>query len=188
MATTATAPERAARTVQRVFVCATPAETYRAIWEADLLRSRLARALSAIALWPDRIHALLRREPPPPKTTRSARLADMLGEGSPWILLADEPDREVVLGLLWTPPAGGTTCAPEDFERFAAPGVAKVVWSIAVAPYGAGHSLLTTETRTEPTDAVAGRRLRLIWPLIRPFASLLRMQVLRAIKAHAERG
>ena len=63
----------------------------------------------------------------------------MLGDDSPWILLADEADREVVLGLLWTPPAGGAKCAPADFEEFAAPGVAKVVWSLSVVPFGAGH-------------------------------------------------
>ena len=193
MATTAVSgtgqfvPNRATGTVQRVFVVAAPAETYRAIWDADLLNTPLARALSAVALWPERVRARLRRQPPPARSGRSARLRDMLGQDSPWILLADEPDREVVLGLLWTPPAGGAKCAPADFEGFAAPGVAKVVWSLSVVPFGAGHTVLITETRTEPTDSVAARRFRVIWPLISPFAALLRMQVLRAVKAHAER-
>jgi len=180
-------PHQAARTVQRVFVVATPGETYRAIWEANLLRMPLARALSAIALWPERVRARMRREPAPAKSGRSARLRDMLGPDSPWILLADEAAREVVLGLLWTPPAGGAKCAAADFEGYAAPGIAKVVWSLSVVPFGAGHCVLTTETRTEPTDAAAARRFRLVWPLISPFAALLRMQVLRAVKAHAER-
>jgi hypothetical protein len=187
VATIAPTRECAAGTVQRVFVDATAAETYAAIWAADLLRMPLARAHSANALWPERIRAFVRGERPPPKSVRSAHLNDLLGPDSPWILLAVEPDREVALGLLWTPPAGGTKCDPAEFERFAAPGVAKVIWSLAVVPFGAGHSLLITETRTEPTDAVAARRFRILWPLIAPFAALLRMQVMRAVKAHAER-
>jgi hypothetical protein len=189
MATTtseALADRRVASTVQRVLVDAPPADVYTAIWEADLLRMPLARCFSSMSLWPERIRAWARREPPPPRTARSARLRDMLGDGSPWILVADEPRRDVVLGLLWTPPAGGTTCAPGEFARFTAPGVAKVTWSLSVAPFGAGHTLLTTTTSTETCDATAARRFRLIWPLIGPFASILRMQVLRAIKAHAE--
>ena len=176
----------AAETVQRVLVDALPDEVFAAIWEADLLRMPLARCFTAMALWPDRIRAWLRREPPPAHGARSARLGDMLGAESPWILVADGPGREVTMGLLWTPPAGGMKCAPDAFGDFAAPGVAKVTWSLSAAPFGAGHTLLTTRTRTVPTDDTAARRLRLIWPAIRPFAALLRMQVLRAIKAHAE--
>jgi hypothetical protein len=182
---TAVSDAPAATTVQRVLVDAAPADVYAAVWEADLLRMPLARCLSAIAMWPERIRAWARRDPPPARTARSARLRDLLGAGSPWILVADD-GATVTLGLLWTPPAGGTTCAPEDFWRFTAPGVAKVTWALSVAPFGAGHTLLATTTATEPCDAVAARRFRVMWPLIRPFASLLRMQVLRAIKAHAE--
>jgi hypothetical protein len=176
----------AASTVQRILVDAAPADVYTAIWEADLLRMPLARCLSAISLWPERVRAWARREPAPPRPARSARLRAMLGADSPWIPVAEEPGRDVKLGLLWTPPAGGTKCAPEDFDRFTAPGVAKVTWSLSVTPFGAGHTLLTTTTSTETCDAAAARRFRLIWPLIRPFASILRMQVLRAVKTHAE--
>ena len=50
VATIAPTRECAAGTVQRVFVDATAAETYAAIWAADLLRMPLARALSARGL------------------------------------------------------------------------------------------------------------------------------------------
>ena len=176
----------ATETVQRVLVDALPDEVFAAIWEADLLRMPLARCFTAMALWPERIRAWLHREPPPAHGARSAHLGDMLGDGSPWILVADGPAREVTLGLLWTPPAGGMKCAPGEFDDFSAPGVAKVTWSLSAAPFGAGHTLLTTRTRTVTTDVLAARRFRLVWPLIRPFAALLRMQVLRAIKAHSE--
>ena len=45
---------------------------------------------------------------------------------------------------------------------------------------------LLTETRRATTDAVAARHFRLLWPVISPFAGMLRMQVVRAIKAEAE--
>jgi hypothetical protein len=172
-------------TTQHAVVYATPEETYRAIWAANLLSTSLARMLSALAIWPERLRARLRHEPSPPRT-RSARLRDTLGEGSPWILLTEEPGNEIVLGLLWTPPAGGTKCDPEEFAGFSAPGLAKVAWSLSVQPFGAGHTLLTTRTRTSGTDAAARRRVRLIWPFIALLASLLRTQVLCAIKTAAE--
>lgn len=179
-------PHFDAGTVQRAVVFATPQTTYDAIWSADFLRAPLARALTRAAMTLEVAGALVRGTSRPQPVPRSAHLRDMLGAGSPWLLLTEEPGHEVVLGLLWTPPAGGHTCAVQEFADYAAPGLAKVVWSISVHPFGAGHSLLVTETRTSATDAVAKRRFGLLWPVIAPFASLLRSQVLRAIKAEAE--
>ncbi len=164
-------PRSDAHTRQRCFVAATPEDTYAAIWDADLLQSRLARVLSAVASRT--------------RSPRAARLGDMLGGASPWILLDDEPGAGVVLGLLWTPPAGATKCAGEEFAGFAAPGFAKVAWAISIHPFGASHSLLETETRTAATDSVTRRRLRVIWPFMAPFAALLRRLVMQAIAAHA---
>jgi hypothetical protein len=179
-------PDFDASTVQRAVVEATPRATYEAIWSADLLRSPLARTLTRAAMALERAGAWVRGTSRPPGASPSAHLADMLGDDSPWVLLADEPGREVVLGLLWTPPAGGHTCPPERFATYASPGLAKVVWSLSVHPFGAGHTLLVTETRTQATDAQAKRRFGLMWPVISPFAALLRSQVLQAIKTEAE--
>lgn len=66
--------------------------------------------------------------------------------------------------------------------------MAKVAWSIGVVPFGAGHALLVMRTRTLTVDERARRRFALLWPLIAPFAALLRGQALRAIKAAAERS
>jgi hypothetical protein len=175
-----------AETTQRVLVQATPEDTYAAIWSADLLGTPLARALSAIALWPDRLAAWLRRAPGPPPSARTATLRDLVTDDSPWCLVSEAPGEEVVLGLLWTPPAGVVRCAPEDFAACAAPGVAKVAWSIAVFPFGAGHAVLVTRTRTQAVDERARQRLAWTWPLIAPFAAMLRSEVLRAIREAAQ--
>jgi hypothetical protein len=179
-------PHFDAGTIQRAVVYATPQTTYDAIWSADLLQTPLARMLTHASMAVERAGARIRGESGPRRVPRSAGLRDMLGAGSPWLLLADEPGRGVVLGLLWTPPAGGHTCAADEFADYAAPGLAKVVWSISVNPFGAGHALLATETRTFATDALAKRRFGVLWPIIAPFAALMRSQVLKAIKREAE--
>jgi hypothetical protein len=149
-------PQFDARTVQHRVVDADPAVVYDAIWEADLLSSRLARMLMAAARVPEMIVARQRGQHGPGGEGHW-RLTQAVDDDSPWILLGDRPGTEVVLGLLWTPPAGGTTCAPEAFAQFWRRGVAKVTWSLAVVPYGRG-SVLITETRTLALDRTA--RLR----------------------------
>jgi hypothetical protein len=174
-------------TLQRTVVWAPPPVVYDAIWAADLSSRPLARLLAEAAMVPQRVTARLRREPMPPMPTRSARLHDLLAEDSPWTLVDEEPGHRVVLGLLWHPPAGVKKVPAGAFEADATPGYAKVTWSLAVEPFGAGHSLLVTETRTRAADEITARRFALVWPVISPFAAVLRGQVLRAVKAEAER-
>jgi hypothetical protein len=178
-------PRHDARTVQQRAVGAGPARTYEAIWQADVLGSPLARTLIAIGRLPERIAA--RGGDAGHGSDRHWRLAQVLEEDGPWILVGERPGSEVVLGLLWTPPAGGTTCAPPEFAAFQAPGVAKVAWSLAAVPYGRG-SLLVCETRTLALDAAARRRFRLLWPLVGPFAAVARGAMMAAIARHAERS
>ena len=179
-------PRHDARTVQQLIVDATPAAVYDAIWQADLLDASLARMLTAVARVPELVAARHRGERMPAADRRWG-LAQALDDDSPWILLGERPDSEVVLGLLWTPPAGGTTCAAEDFARFRRPGVAKVAWSLAVVPYGRG-SILITETRTLALDRTARRRFRIMWPIVDPFAALARGAMMRAIARQARRS
>lgn len=154
-------------TRQRRFVLATPHETYAAIWEADLLRSRAARVLSAVASRS--------------RSPRSAHLEDMLTGYSPWMLLEDVPPEGVSLGLLWRPPFGVGRCAAEDFPGFAEAGYVKVTWSILVHPFGAGHSVLETRTDASATDRGTALRFRVLWIAMSPFAAWLRRLAMGAI-------
>ncbi len=176
-------PVHDARTVQQRVVDADPRVVYGAIWQADLMSSRSARTLITAAGIPELIAARLRHQTRPPGAEPHWRLAQALDDDSPWILVGERPGAEVVLGLLWTPPAGGTTCAPEEFTEFRRSGVAKVAWSLAVVPYGSG-SVLLTETRTLALDDAARQRFRALWPLIGPFAGIARGAMLRAIARH----
>jgi hypothetical protein len=176
-----------ARTMQHVVVAAAPEETYRAVLDANLAGSPPARILMALARAPEWIRARVRREPPPPATGRESRLRDVLADDTPWTVLVDDPGSELVLGLLWSPPAGGTKRPPAEWQAFAEPGFAKVAWGFSLAPHAGGGTLLITETRTSANDPATRRRFRLMWPVIAPFAALLRRRVLVAIRVEAER-
>ena len=96
----------------------------------------------------------------------------------------EEPDRELVLAAIGQPWKLRRAESPQaDFRAFAAPGYAKMALSLRF-----DGAVLSTETRVLLTDAVARRRFRLYWLVIRPFSGLTRRLWLRAIKRRAESG
>jgi hypothetical protein len=181
------APRHDTSTLQRIIVWAAPQTVYDALWTADLSTTAVARMLAEAAMVPERITAWARHEAAPPAVAHAARLPDMLAADSPWTLLADEPGHRVVLGLLWRVPGATEKVGASAFEAFSGPGIVKVTWSLSVEPFGAGHTLLVTETRARAMDELAARRFALVWPVLSPFAALLRRQVLHAVKDEAER-
>lgn len=105
-----------------------------------------------------------------------------------FVLLAEHPPREIVLGLagrFWTPAGGITRFQPEEFRTFARPGMAVAAWNFTVLPTDEG-SLVATETRVRCTDAAALRSFRRYWRVVRPFSGLVRGEALRAIRRAAE--
>ncbi len=119
---------------------------------------------------------------------------------SGFMLLAEEPGREIVFGTLAaTPPELGRLPVAErerlraelDAERFralAAPGYAKAVMSFRWSDEGDGWTRLVTETRVVATDAATVRRFAVYWRLIYPGSSWLRRAWLTAIRGRAEAG
>lgn len=121
-------------------------------------------------------------------------LDQLLARG--FVVLAEEPDREIVLGVLgrfwtfdaWTsdgaaPPVSGSP----EFMEFDAPGYAKAAANLRVERSGS-VARLTTETRIQATDSAARRKFALYWALIRPGSALIRRDLLRAVKRRAEQG
>ena len=152
-------------------VAATPAAVDAAVRDLDLGRSRIVRLLFRLRGMP----------------TREMRLRDMQQPG--FRILAEEPEREVVLGVIgrfWTPGGGVRDFEPTDFVAFDEPGWAKAVWGFRSTRLDDATTLLRTETRVLCTDAPSRRRFWLYWIVIRPFSGLIRRVALVVIRRAAE--
>jgi hypothetical protein len=106
-----------------------------------------------------------------------------------FLLLAEEPPREIVVGTLVLAPPGFRVTGrptPDDYRRLEAPGFVKAVMGFRVEPDGAG-SVVTTETRVFATDAASRRRFAVYWRIIYPGSASIRRMWLRAIRSRAER-
>jgi hypothetical protein len=105
--------------------------------------------------------------------------------------LAEEPDREIVVGTLAAAPKGtrlkkGST--PNDFKALNAPGFALAALNFRLEDAAPGETVLTTETRVYATDASTRKRFGAYWRLIYPGSALIRVAWLRAIRRRAEGG
>jgi len=109
-----------------------------------------------------------------------------------YVVLAEEPGREVVNGSIARPwkPAGAerTTVAQlAQFVGFADPGWAKVAADFRLK-HERGGTRISTETRVLTTDAKARRAFAAYWTIIRVPSGLIRRDLLRAIARRAERA
>lgn len=108
---------------------------------------------------------------------------------SSFVMLAEQPNREVVLGSAVIVPAGFET-DPEtfrnEFKQVRAPGFALTAMNFYIEPIGTDASIITTETRVYATDLPTQKRFSAYWRVIYPGSSLIRHMWLRAIKNRAE--
>jgi len=107
--------------------------------------------------------------------------------GSDFLLLAEEPGREVVLGtVVGDSPLGTGKPTPEDFMLLVRPGYSKAAINFHIQETAAGLCRVTTETRIFCTDSSARTRFGVYWRLIYPGSDIIRRMWLRAIKRRAE--
>ncbi|MCM3875996.1 MAG: hypothetical protein NEA02_06200 [Thermoanaerobaculia bacterium] len=169
-------------------VRATPEGVFRAIHDVPAGDIRLFRLLTWIRSprlpWRTMPESIL--NPP----ANEPILATALRSG--FVLLAEERDREIVLGTLVVRPHGTRVAVPNDPDdparRFAAldaPGYAKAAMSFRIEPSGGGCRL-TTETRIFATDPKTARAFAVYWRFVYPGSALLRVTWLRAIAERAE--
>ena len=106
-----------------------------------------------------------------------------------FILLAEEPEREMVFGTLvgaprgWRPQGHAT---PEGFKSLHEPGFALAAMNFTIEETRPGLCTVTTETRVYATDSSSRRRFAAYWRTIYPGSALIRRMWLRAIKRRAE--
>jgi len=110
-----------------------------------------------------------------------------------FLVLAEEPDREIVLGTLVAAPPGwrpSSKPTPDSFRAFFVttnhPGFASAAMNFRIEDAGPAACTLTTETRVYATDASTRRRFALYWRVIDPGSALIRRMWLRAIARRAK--
>jgi hypothetical protein len=113
-----------------------------------------------------------------------------------FIVLAEEPNQEFVIGTLIAAPRGwhAGNKTPEGFKALAASEgfvLAAMNFRLEDCTSSSGASLpctlLTTETRVYATGASSRRAFARYWRVIYPGSSLIRRMWLRAVKERAER-
>jgi hypothetical protein len=125
--------------------------------------------------------------PPGPRVARGL-LGETISLG--WRILAEVPDREIVVGAVTKPWEGNVKfigVAPEQFAAFAQPAFVKIAWTLRADPIDANRTVFRTETRAWATDAVARSRFRRYWALASPGIWLIRRLSLAPLKVDAER-
>lgn len=110
-----------------------------------------------------------------------------------FLVLAEEPDREIVLGTLAAAPRGWRPSGkptPDGFKALivttSAPGFASATMNFRIEDAGPTACTLTTETRVYATDTSTRRRFAPYWRVIYPGSALIRRMWLRAIARRAE--
>jgi hypothetical protein len=160
-----------------------PAEyTFAAARNMDVNRSALVRAIFALRTLPSR----WRHEPP--ERSSMSLLAETLALG--WRILAETPDREVVVGAVtqpWRADVEFRGVDPDVFAGFAEPGYVKIVWTLEAEPLGPATSRFRTETRVSTADPRSRRLFRRYWAVLSPGILLIRRESLKLVKADAER-
>lgn len=162
--------------------------TWRAVHEANLFADRRVRWLIELRDLPSFVWERIRgrtAELAPPSIT----FDDILQlEG--WVLLGEEPQRELVagsIGRFWERGYGWTDVPASEFAEFDEPGFAKTVAGISIRPYGDQRTLLTYESRTATTSADAARQFGRYWFVLRPFVGVVMRRAVAAIQGEAER-
>jgi hypothetical protein len=162
-------------------VAAPAALTMAAAREMDVYRSPLVHAIFAVRTLPSRLRGVPAREP-------ASLLAETLAIG--WRILAEVPDRGIVVGAVtqpWRVEVQFRGLDPDAFAGFAEPGYARIAWTLEAIPRGPAASRFRTETRVSTTDPRARARFRRYWAIVSLGILLIRRQSLKLVKADAER-
>ena len=107
-----------------------------------------------------------------------------------WVVLAEVPGREIVLGSVtkpWEPNVTFRSVSPDAFAGFDEPGYVKIAWTLRADALDAVSSIFRTETRAVATDAYARGRFRWYWSFLSPGIILIRRMSLGPVKKEAER-
>lgn len=115
-------------------------------------------------------------------------VADMEALG--WGTLAEDPDREIVMGGVtkpWVANPVFRALPPDEFSAFNEPDFVKIAFTLRADAIGEKRSVFRTETRAVATDVSARGKFRWYWALLSPGIILIRKAMLLPVKREAER-
>lgn len=107
-----------------------------------------------------------------------------------WVILAETPGQEIVVGAVTKPWASNVTfrsVPPQEFAAFNEPDYVKIAWTLRADPNGLTNSTFRTETRAIATSPSARGKFRWYWSVLSPGICLIRQMMLGPVKAEAER-
>jgi hypothetical protein len=155
--------------------------TFVAACEADLMQSPIIRAIF-------KARELMMGAQP--DTTAHPRGVVVFTKSIGWSVLAEVPEREVVMGAVtqpWNPNVVFHPLPPGEFVGFNEPDYVKIVWTLRADPVDENESIFRHETRVITTDRVARAKFRRYWAQFSPGITLIRWLLLPQIRAEAER-
>ena len=162
-------------------VRAPSATTFAAASELDLMESRIARAIFKGR------ELILGSEP---DTVARPRGVLAFTRSIGWGVLAQVPDREIIMGAVTQPWEANVVLRPlppSEFAAFNDPGFVKIAWTLRADAVTATESVFRTETRVIATDDTARRKFRRYWALLSPGIIVIRWSTLEPLKKEAER-
>jgi len=176
-------PEFDVREHHSIKVAAPPSHALLAALELNLEKSRIVRAIF-------KGRELILGGEPPPKLNRPRGLVSMsLSIG--WSILAETPDREIVLGAVtqpWIANPVFRTIPGDQFLPFDEPKYVKIIWTLKATPVNSSESLLSMETRALATDSFSRKRFRVYWAFLSPGIKLIRWVLLRGARQNLKSG
>lgn len=127
---------------------------------------------------------------PPAVTDRRLGVDQVADSGKGFLILEEEPGREVVVGSVgrfWHSDIPYADVTSRTFASFSTPGWGKLAWSIRVEPAPTG-SIVTFELRTTATDENSWTYLDRYFHLIGPASRLIRASVMSQLEAQLRRA
>ena len=103
----------------------------------------------------------------------------------PFLILEEDPSREVVIGVASRLGRVPLYSTPEEFRACTEEGVIRAIASFRVESIG-DESCISTETWIETFGSRARWQFRAYWLIVGPFSALIRRQFLRAARNSAQ--
>jgi hypothetical protein len=164
-----------------IHVGAPAGTTFAAASEMDLQESRIIRAIFKGREW-------IMGSQPATKAGPRAFVAQMRTIG--WGVLAEIPDREIVMGAVtqpWKADVVFRPLPPEEFAAFCEPDYVKIVWTLEAEAVTPGVTRFRTETRVKTTDEAARRKFGWYWLAFGLGIRLIRWSLLRELRRQSVR-